>query len=84
VRDNLFDDNERGFDLIAMQRGRDHGLPGYARYYEACNPGKFIRNFDDLRAEMSAEASFAPRWKFSTWVCSLAHPCAQNSINLLF
>ena len=54
VTENLFDDNEFGLDLIAinMQRGRDHGLPGYVFYREICGVGK-VNDFEDLASNIS-------------------------------
>ena len=55
VKDHLFDDSEIGIDLIAinMQRGRDHGLPGYIDYRRICNPGKTFETFEDLKKDMA-------------------------------
>ena len=53
---NLFDDNERGMDLIAinMQRGRDHGLPGYVEYRRACQAGP-SDSFEDFSNNMTPQ-----------------------------
>ena len=49
VSNQLFDEGPFGLDLIALniQRGRDHGLPGYIHYREFCGSKK-ITNFDQL------------------------------------
>ena len=62
--DNVFSDNvlnhlfevnplEGGMDLVALniQRGRDHGLPGYTAYLERLGRRK-PKNFDDLRSHI--------------------------------
>merc|ERR1712010_205104 len=55
VRNHLFESSpgRGGLDLVAVniQRGRDHGLPGYARYREICDLGK-VREWSDLRKNM--------------------------------
>ena len=58
VTDQLFDDGEEGIDLIAinMQRGRDHGIPGYVRYREICGVGR-ATDFDDLRSNIPQDVS---------------------------
>merc|ERR1711868_349705 len=55
LRDHLFESRpgRGGLDLVAVniQRGRDHGLPGYNKYKEICT-GERAKNFDDLRKVM--------------------------------
>ena len=53
VTNNLFDGDANGMDLIALniQRGRDHGLPGYTRYRELCGLGS-TNSFSDLSRQM--------------------------------
>jgi len=48
---------EGGLDLasINIQRGRDHGLPGYAQYRQLCS-GAPVTSFTSLLAVMSEEA----------------------------
>merc|ERR1712117_793520 len=57
IRNHLFESSSGrgGLDLVAVniQRGRDHGLPGYNKYKEICTGDK-ARTFDDLRKVMSA------------------------------
>merc|ERR1719427_2156193 len=51
IRDHLFEVSEAvgGMDLIALniQRGRDHGIPGYVKYLENCTNTR-IQDWDDL------------------------------------
>jgi len=58
IRNHLFESStgRGGLDLVAVniQRGRDHGLPGYNQYKEICTGDK-ARTFDDLRKVISAE-----------------------------
>ena len=52
----MFEDGELGIDLVALnvQRGRDHGLPGYIKYRHICNVGT-TNSFDDLEDNISRE-----------------------------
>ena len=58
VTDNLFDDGDFGLDLIAinMQRGRDHGIPGYVEYRSVCGLGR-AESFDDLSTNIPKDVS---------------------------
>ena len=58
VTNFLFDDGEMGIDLIAinMQRGRDHGVPGYVEYRDICGVGR-ATDFNDLRSNISPDVS---------------------------
>ena len=58
VREELFDDGEFGLDLIAInvQRGRDHGIPGYIKYRELCGLGK-TNSFYDLKSNISPQVT---------------------------
>ena len=60
IVNHLFEDGVAGLDLIALniQRGRDHGLPGYVQYRETCQVGNGkAASFDDLRTNISPEVS---------------------------
>ena len=50
----MFDDGNLGVDLVALnlQRGRDHGLPGYVKYRDICKVGR-ANSFDDLQDNIS-------------------------------
>ena len=58
VSNQLFDEGPFGLDLIALniQRGRDHGLPGYIQYRKSCG-GKTITNFDQLGPNIDKDVS---------------------------
>jgi len=55
IRDHLFESRpgSGGLDLVAVniQRGRDHGIPGYNKYREICL-GQKARSWEDLRNSM--------------------------------
>ena len=56
ILNHLFEDGIGGLDLIALniQRGRDHGLPGYSKYREKCQIGNGrAKSFQDLSSNMS-------------------------------
>jgi len=55
IRDHLFETalNTNGMDLIALniQRGRDHGLPGYIHHLRDCT-GQQVKSWTDLELVM--------------------------------
>ena len=53
------EDGGFGLDLIALniQRGRDHGIPGYVEYRRICQVGP-SDSFNDLRTNIAS-------WVFS-------------------
>ena len=56
ITNHLFEQehNGLGLDLVALniQRGRDHGIPGYIEYRKICRIGK-AESFNDLRSNIS-------------------------------
>lgn len=50
MTNSIHDDVKEGFDFVAftIQRGRDHGLPGYVEYRRACKLDPIINSFEDL------------------------------------
>ena len=71
VSNELFDEGPFGLDLIALniQRGRDHGLPGYIHYRESCG-GKKIKNFDQLGPNIVKEVcEFRAVGRSEIWGC---------------
>lgn len=58
IRNHLFESskNTGGLDLVAMniQRGRDHGVPGYIKYVEICGE-RSVKSWDDLGPFMEQE-----------------------------
>jgi len=57
ITNSLSDDAKEGFDFVtfAIQRGRDHGLPGYADYRRACGIEPPINRFEDLASTMKGD-----------------------------
>ena len=59
LRNHLFETQagRGGLDLVAIniQRGRDHGIPGYIRYVEICS-GKKIASWPDLEPVLGADS----------------------------
>ena len=59
LTEHLFqqDHEQFGLDLVSLniQRGRDHGLPGYAKYLQLCS-GTPVTSFTSLLAVMTVEA----------------------------
>jgi len=56
LKNQLFVDNDQGIDLIAinLQRGRDHGLPGYVHFRRLCKVGD-AKSFKDLASNIKPE-----------------------------
>ena len=58
VRNHLFEASKDGggFDLVAIniQRGRDHGVPGYTKYLEIC-AGTKVQDWEDLQGIVKPE-----------------------------
>lgn len=53
---NGFADAKEGIDFVALaiQRGRDHGLPGYTEYRRACQIEPFVNQFEDLASTVKS------------------------------
>merc|ERR1719228_68292 len=60
IKDHLFEQDKSdgiGLDLVALniQRGRDHGIPGYIHYRRICRSGP-SNTFDDLKSNISPKS----------------------------
>ena len=64
--DHLFDSNHTGLDLVSfnIQRGRDHGLPGYAEYRSICQVGP-SKTFEDLQNNIRPDVSFVQLYLYN-------------------
>ena len=61
VKNHLFEQEQSdrvGLDLVALniQRGRDHGIPGYTEYRRICQVGR-ANSFDDLTSNISPQVT---------------------------
>jgi len=56
ITNHLFSGGQNGLDLVAinLQRGRDHGIPGYNQYRQICGLGR-ADSFSQLSRQMSVQ-----------------------------
>lgn len=57
MTNGLSDDAKEAFDFVAftIQRGRDHGLPGYIEYRRACKLSPSVSSFEDLSSIIKSD-----------------------------
>ena len=59
IKNHLFEqeqDDRIGLDLVSLniQRGRDHGIPGYVEYRKICQVGR-ANSFNDLKSNIPSK-----------------------------
>lgn len=61
---DLFFGGNYGYDILSLdiQRGRDHGLPGYTAYRSLCGL-RDVQGFEDLLDVMSIQVSLKYHWE---------------------
>ena len=70
VKNHLFEnphDGGTGLDLVSLniQRGRDHGIPGYVEYRKICQVGP-SHSFEDLINNIPLKV-YMYSWEIHSW-----------------